>query len=52
MAAMWRFELANSAKIVVAGSLREDDKNTKAGMRGKVEIRWLNIAILDKIEWV
>lgn len=49
---MWRFELENSAKIVVAGSLREDDKITQAGMRGKVEIRWLDIAILDKIERV
>lgn len=76
MDAMWQFELENRAKILVAGSLREDDKvtkngsvllldvetrqeaeailvadpATKAGLRGEVQIRWLNVAILDKTE--
>ncbi len=76
MDAMWQFELENRATILVAGSLREDDKvtkngsvllldvetreeaeailasdpATKAGLRGEVQIRWLNVAILDKIE--
>ena len=27
-----------------------NDPASKAGMRGKTEIRWLNVAILDRIE--
>jgi len=76
MGAHWQYELANRDTILVAGSLRDDDRVTKngsvllldvetreeaeaflegdpatqAGMRGKTEIRWLNVAILDKIE--
>ncbi len=72
MAAMWRHELAHLDRTVLAGSLREDDRETKtgsvflldvetraeaeailaadpataAGMRGRVEMRWLNVAIL------
>ena len=72
MDAHWAYELANREKILVAGSLREDDgitktgsvlllnvgsreeaeaffaedPATKAGMRGKTEVRWLNVAIL------
>ena len=31
MDAMWQFELQHKDKIMVAGSLREDDKETKNG---------------------
>lgn len=76
MEAHWQYELANRDRVLIAGSLREDDKMTKngsillldvdtrqeaeaflandpatmAGLRGQTEIRWLNVAILDKIE--
>ncbi len=76
MDAHWAYELANRDKILLAGSLREDDgvtktgsvllltlktreeaeaffandPATKAGMRGKTDLRWLNVAILDSQE--
>lgn len=76
MDAHWQYELDNSQAILVAGSLRKDDRLTKtgsvllldlptreaaeafvandpatrAGMRGDIEIRWLNVAILDRRE--
>ena len=75
MAEMWAYELANQDIILTAGSLREDDKETKtgsvfildletraeaeaflaadpatkAGLRGPVLLRWLNVAILDSV---
>ena len=74
MDALWAFECANRDKLLLAGSLRKDDRVTKdgslflidtetreeaerflesdpatiAGLRGKVEIRWLNVAILNR----
>jgi uncharacterized protein YciI len=73
MGRMWDYELANRETIVAAGSLREDDRETKNGslfilnletraeaeaflaadpamtdgLRGKITLRWLNLAILD-----
>jgi uncharacterized protein YciI len=73
MDALWAFECDHLDKLVLAGSLREDDRATKtgsvflldvetraeaeafiaadpatrAGLRGRVEIRWLNVAIMD-----
>src|SRR5215813_78161 len=73
MDAHWRYELANRAIILAAGSLRDDDGVTKtgsllvldvetraeaeaffandpaskAGLRGKTTIRYLNAAILN-----
>ncbi len=73
MDAMWAYECDHKDRLLLAGSLREDDRATKtgsvflldvetraeaeafvaadpttrAGLRGKVEIRWLNVAILD-----
>lgn len=75
MARMWDYELANRDTIVAAGSLREDDRETKNGslfilnletrvqaeaflaadpamkdgLRGKITLRWLNLAILDSL---
>ena len=75
MARMWDYELANRDTIVAAGSLREDDRETKNGslfilnletrteaeaflaadpamtdgLRGKITLRWLNLAILDAV---
>ena len=74
MDTMWQYELEHLDSTLLAGSLREDDKQTKngsvmlldvetraeaeaflandpttrAGMRGKIEIRWLNVAIINK----
>ena len=76
MDAHWQYELDNRQVILVAGSLRKDDRLTKtgsvllldlptreaaeafvandpatrAGMRGDIEIRWLNVAILNRQE--
>jgi len=76
MDAHWQYELDNRQVILVAGSLRKDDRMTKtgsvllldlptrkeaeafiandpatrAGMRGEIEIRWLNVAILGREE--
>lgn len=75
MAAMWAFELQLREIILLAGSLRDDDKTTKTGsvflfdvdtraevealldkdpsthngLRDKVDIQWLNVAILDRV---
>jgi len=74
MDALWAFELEHADRLLLAGSLRADDRMTKtgsvflldvetraeaeafiaadpatqAGLRGRVEIRWLNVAILDR----
>ena len=73
MDALWDYECTHRDRLLLAGSLRDDDRvtrtgslflldaatraeaeafiaadpATKAGLRGRVEIRWLNVAILD-----